>query len=110
MYGNNYLQILLSVPMKVFGTGLQTTGTQVNVFDYPAISTLPTHGLPAIQVKSKYAPIANVKKPQMDEAKENILGRGYVSERLLLLFIGNNFRRCSIKEQCHNIGFKSVLH
>ncbi|HRN46418.1 MAG TPA: RagB/SusD family nutrient uptake outer membrane protein [Niabella sp.] len=99
MYGNNlFANLTICTDESFWNRAAQTTGTQVNVFDYSNIDVANLWAACYTGIERANMLIANVKKPQMDEAKrENILGQAMFLRGYYYFLLVTNFGGVPLK-------------
>ncbi|MBK7098507.1 MAG: RagB/SusD family nutrient uptake outer membrane protein [Sphingobacteriales bacterium] len=99
MYGNNlFANLTICTDESFWNRAAQTTGTQVNVFDYSNIDVANLWAACYTGIERANMLIANVKKPQMDEAKrENILGQAMFLRGYYYFLLATNFGGVPLK-------------
>lgn len=99
MYGNNlFSNLTICTDESFWNRAAQTTGTQVNVFDYsnPDVSNLWAACYTGIERLNML--IANISKPQMDETKrQNVLGQALFLRGYYYYLLVSNFGGVPLK-------------
>ncbi len=101
MYGNNlFANLTICTDESFWNRAAQTTGTQVNVFDYSNIDVASLWAACYTGIERANMLIANVKKPQMDETKrENILGQAMFLRGYYYFLLVTNFGGVPLKTE-----------
>ncbi len=99
MYGNNlYSNLTMCTDESFWNRSGQTTGTQVNVFDYSNIDVSSLWAACYTGIERMNMLIANIAKPTMDETKrQNILGQALFLRGYYYFLLASNFGGVPLK-------------
>jgi len=99
MYGNNlYSNLSICTDESFWNRSGQTTGTQVNIFDYSNTDITSFWAACYTGIERVNMLIANIDKPEMDEtARQNILGQALFLRGYYYFLLASNFGGVPLK-------------